>query len=98
MRHEGFNGTRNRDCKKQLRLGSERTSRGIYRKTFRTGYRKTNNRIFCQTSKNEGLDIAERSAPSETEKEIAHKVGAGNVGAPATVGSFVPTVGTGRKR
>jgi hypothetical protein len=32
MRQEGTNGTRNRDVKEQLRLGSERTTRGIYKK------------------------------------------------------------------
>jgi hypothetical protein len=30
---EGINGTRNRDVKEQLRLGNERTTRGIYRKS-----------------------------------------------------------------
>jgi hypothetical protein len=31
---EGITGARNRDFREQLRLGSERTSSGIYRKTF----------------------------------------------------------------
>jgi hypothetical protein len=30
---EGTNGTRNRDVKEQMRLGNQRTSRGIYRKS-----------------------------------------------------------------
>jgi hypothetical protein len=34
MRHEGTSGTRNRGFEEQLRLGSERTSSGIYRKTI----------------------------------------------------------------
>jgi hypothetical protein len=34
MRQEGTNGTRNQDFKEQLRLGSERTSSGIYRKAI----------------------------------------------------------------
>jgi hypothetical protein len=34
MRLEGTNGTRNRDFKEQLRLGNERTTSGIYRKTI----------------------------------------------------------------
>jgi hypothetical protein len=34
MRQEGTGGTRNRDFKEQLRLGSERTTSGIYRKTI----------------------------------------------------------------
>jgi hypothetical protein len=33
-RLEGTNGTRNRDFKEQLRLGNERTTSGIYRKTI----------------------------------------------------------------
>jgi hypothetical protein len=32
-RQEGINGTKNRDFNEQLRVGSERTSNGIYRKT-----------------------------------------------------------------
>jgi thiamine biosynthesis lipoprotein ApbE len=39
----------------------------------------------------------ERSAPSETDKETANVVRAVNVVAPATVGSFAPTVGKIRK-
>jgi hypothetical protein len=39
-----------------------------------------------------GLDIVEGSAPSETEKEIAHRVKAGNVGAVATLDNFASTV------
>jgi hypothetical protein len=34
MRQEGTNGTRNRDFKEQLRLGNERTTSRIYRKTI----------------------------------------------------------------
>jgi hypothetical protein len=34
MRQEGTNGTRNRDFEKQLRLGSERTTSGIHKKTI----------------------------------------------------------------
>jgi hypothetical protein len=59
---------------------------------FQAGDRKVNSRIFCQTSKNYGLAIVEGSAPSKTEKEIAHRVRAVNVGAPATLGSFALTV------
>jgi hypothetical protein len=33
MCQEGTNGTRNRDVKEQIRLGNQRTSRGIYRKS-----------------------------------------------------------------
>jgi hypothetical protein len=37
-------------------------------------------------------------APSEKEKETAHRVGAGNVGAPATLVSFVLNVWKERKK
>jgi hypothetical protein len=33
----------------------------------------------------------EGSAPSEKKEKTAHRVRAGNVGAPATLGSFAPT-------
>jgi hypothetical protein len=42
--------------------------------------------------KDQGLDIVEGLATPETEKEIAHGVGARNVGAVATWDSFAPTV------
>jgi hypothetical protein len=44
------------------------------------------------------LDIVEGLAPSEMEKEIAHGVGAGNVGALAILDSFAPTVWKGGKK
>jgi hypothetical protein len=45
-------------------------------------------RDFYRASKNEWLDIVEGSAPSETKEEPARRVRAGDVGAPATLGSF----------
>jgi hypothetical protein len=45
----------------------------------------------------QGLDIVEGSAPSKMEKEIARRVGAGNVGAPATQDGFAPTGGKKKK-
>jgi hypothetical protein len=36
------------------------------------------------------MDLVERSAPSETKKEIVHGLGAGNVLALATRDSFAP--------
>jgi hypothetical protein len=59
---------------------------------FRAADRKANSRIFYQTWKSKGMDIVEGSAPSETEKEIAHAIGAGNMVVPATLGSFAPNV------
>jgi hypothetical protein len=48
-------------------------------------------RNFRRVTKNEGLVAVEGAAPSETEKEIVHGVGTGNVGAPATRDSFAPS-------
>jgi hypothetical protein len=57
-----------------------------------TGDHEANSQIFCQDVENEHQDIVEGLAPSEMEEETAHRVGAGNVGAPATLGSFPFTV------
>jgi hypothetical protein len=56
------------------------------------GVHEANNQILCRVTKDQGLDIVEGSAHSETEKEVTHGVGAGNVGAPATWNSFATTV------
>jgi hypothetical protein len=40
---------------------------------------------------NEWLYIVEGSAPSESKEETAHRVGTGDVGAQATLGSFART-------
>jgi hypothetical protein len=40
--------------------------------------------------KNDGLDIVDGPAPSEMEKEAAHGIRAGEVGAPDTRDSFSP--------
>jgi hypothetical protein len=44
MRLEGTNGTRNRDVNEQLRLGNERKTRGIYRKSIGLEIMKQNAR------------------------------------------------------
>jgi hypothetical protein len=54
------------------------------------GDRETSSRVFQRVAEIEGLDIAEGSAPFETEKATAQEARAGNVGAPATPGSFAP--------
>jgi hypothetical protein len=46
---------------------------------------------------NQELDVVEMSGPSETKKEIVHRVRAGYVGAPATPVVIVPTVGRERE-
>jgi hypothetical protein len=58
----------------------------------KAGVCKANSWILCRVTKDQGLDIVEGSAPSETERETAHGVGARNVGALATRDSFAPTV------
>jgi hypothetical protein len=60
---------------------------------FCTGDHETSSRDFQRVAESEGLDIVEGSAPSEKEKETAHRVGTGNVGALATVDSFAPPIG-----
>jgi hypothetical protein len=60
---------------------------------FRTGNHTPNGR---QDAENERRVIVEGLAPCETEKETAHRVGAGNVGAPSTLGSFAPPIGKNR--
>lgn len=56
-----------------------------------------NSQIFCQVMKDQGSDIVEGSVPSKTENEIAHGVGARNVGAPATQDGFAHTGGKKKK-
>lgn len=46
--------------------------------------------------KNERQGIVEGSTHSETEKETPHRVGAGDVGAPANVSSFATLIGKNR--
>jgi hypothetical protein len=41
-------------------------------------------------AESERLDIMEGWVPSETKEETAHGVRAGDVGAPATLGTFAP--------
>jgi hypothetical protein len=88
------NGTRNRGLRQQLHLGSKRAFNKIVRKTFKLEFV---NRIAGSSIRMQ-VDIVEGSAPSETEKETAHRVGAGNVGAPAILGSFASVVGKRKTR
>jgi hypothetical protein len=62
------------------------------------GDHKVNCQIFCWVAYTQGLDLVEGSTPSEVEKEAAHGVRAGNVGALATLGSFTPTIGKKKDR
>jgi hypothetical protein len=47
-----------------------------------TGYGQTNCQIYSWDAEDKGLDLVEGSSPSETEKETADAVGAGNVEGP----------------
>jgi hypothetical protein len=77
--------------KEQRPETSNREFAKIYRKT--NGDREANYQIFCWVADNQGLNLVEGSAPSKAEKEAAHGVRVGNVGAPATRDSFAPTAG-----
>jgi hypothetical protein len=56
----------------------------------RAGNREVKIQTFSHDLENEYQDIVEGSAPTDM-KETAHRVRAGDVSAPATLGSFVPT-------
>jgi hypothetical protein len=94
MRRESTNGTRNRDFKGQLRLGSERKTSGINRKTIR-------GKIAKQVVGTSGglrrmMDwTLWRGRPPPKRKKKLHTAGACNVRieAPATRDSFAPFVG-----
>jgi hypothetical protein len=47
---------------------------------------ETSSRNFQRVTKNDGLHIVEESDPSDAEKQAAHRVRAGDVGALATPG------------
>jgi hypothetical protein len=67
----------------------------ILREDFLIGHSEANSRIFCRVTNYQKLDVVEGSAPSETEEEPARSFSvrrSGNVGAPATLDSFAPTV------
>jgi hypothetical protein len=59
----------------------------------RAGDCEMSSRDFQRIQESEGLNIVEGSTPSKTVNETANRVEAGNVGALATLGSFVPLTG-----
>jgi hypothetical protein len=73
MRQEGTNGTGNRDFEEQPRLGSERTTSGIYRKTIGLEIVKRAVGISSGLRKirNWTLWGGGGSAPTETEEPIS---------------------------
>jgi hypothetical protein len=85
-------------CNKEPRLKTGTTSeegedtQQDIQEGSQAGDHKANGWDFHQTSRNKGLEIVEGLALFEMEKETAHKVRAGVVGAPATLGSFPPPV------
>jgi hypothetical protein len=88
---EGINGTRNRDFKEQLHLGSERTSSGIYTKTSGLDITKRTAGSSVRLQRMGDWTLWRGSTTSKMEKVIAHRVGVGNVGALVTLGIFAPT-------
>jgi hypothetical protein len=91
MSQEGTNGTRNRDVKEQLRLGNERTIRGIYRKSTGMEIAKRITRYVVGLKRIEDWTLWRGRPPPKRKKKKAVRGGAGNVKAPA------PTT-TDRKR
>jgi hypothetical protein len=92
---ESIKGIRIRGLRKQLRISEELED--VWenlREDFREGDCYTSSRIFCRVTKNQGLDIVEGPASSETAEDSTCSFSvrrAGNVGAPATLGNFAPT-------
>jgi hypothetical protein len=74
---------------------------GELRKDIQSGDREANSRIFCRVTKDQGLDIVEGSAPSETEEKPTSNVSvreAGDVGSPAALDNFAPTARERKRR
>jgi hypothetical protein len=65
---------------------------------FRIENHETNGWDFQRVTKNKELELVEELAPSKAEKEAAHGVRAGYVGALATPGVMAPTVWRERER
>jgi hypothetical protein len=87
---------------------NQEDNKWLQQEGFRTIIREASKRHVQRVTEGETLDLVEGSAPSEarnqgpdtveesppeTEKEIAHGVGGGNVGAQGTLANFDPTVG-----
>jgi hypothetical protein len=64
--------------------GKRRTDLQDPQNDSRAGIHETSKWDVQGVTKNDEPDIVEGTAPSETEKETAHRAGAGNVEAPAT--------------
>jgi hypothetical protein len=97
MRQEGANGTRNRDFEEQLRLGSERTSNGRYRRAIRLETVKRAVGISSGLRKIRNWTLWRGRTPPKRKSTSSVSVRrVGNVGAPATRDSY--SLPLGRKR
>jgi hypothetical protein len=68
--------------------GKQESTQQDLQEDCRAEDRKANSEDFHYTAENKRLDIVERLATSETKKEMAHRVGAINVAALTTLGTF----------
>jgi hypothetical protein len=57
------------------------------------GDHEANGRVSRQIAKDQKLDTVDGSTSSKAEKKATHRVRAGDVGAPATLDNFAPTIG-----
>jgi hypothetical protein len=73
-------------------------NQGDLQEDHRAGDHEESKRDVQWVSENKEMDLVERSAPSETKKEIVHGVRAGYVGTPATPGVIPPSVQRERER
>jgi hypothetical protein len=88
---EGSTGTRNQYLCQQLCLRSKRTSGGIYRMIFVLEIAKRLAGPSLRMWEVQDWTLLMGLAPSEMEKETAHREEARNVKAPANRGSYAPS-------
>jgi hypothetical protein len=92
--HEKEEGNRDRHQRVELKTaitsGKRRTDLQDPQEDPRVGIHEASKWAVKRVSENEEMNLVERLGHSETKKEIIHRVGAGNVGAPATRDSFAP--------
>jgi hypothetical protein len=78
------------ELKTAITFGKRRTNLQDAQEDPRAGICEAGKWDVQRVLENGEMDLVERSAPSETKKEIVHGVGVGNVGVPATGDSFAP--------
>jgi hypothetical protein len=89
------NGIRNQDLRQQLHLGSRRAFNKIIRMTFGLESMKQIAASSVRMQEVRDWTLWRGPTPSKMKKVTALRVGVGNVGEPATLGSFVPPFGGG---